>query len=743
MKQSELYLKLLRWGIYATLFVPLIIFAQYLSPFHIGKMLVFRSLVEIMAVIYILLIISNKKYLPSWKPIVVAFTVFTGFYALTSFTAVDFSYAFWGTLERMGGLFSFLHFWVFFIILVSIFRDRKSWDKLLKIAIFVGLLSILFAYGQHFIKGKFFIGWQHGERIIGTIGNPALFAGYLLFILFLSIYFMLNKKISPKEKGFYAGVFILGLPIFHLTVVKGSIIAFWGALFLLGLIYLFLSKNKKLKLYVFVALIIFLILAGFIWLNKDQSWVKKINWINKITNISLKSKTLQTRLWSWDSGFQGWKEKPILGWGPENFVLAHAQHFDPRHFAGIGSETIWDRAHNIILEMLTTMGIVGLLSYLSIFVVVYYLLIKNFKKKKIDIAMFSVFSIMLIAYFFHNLFIFDTTANYLLFFLVLGYINFVVSPAASVKEDEPNKREKRPKPILAIILIILAVILIYKTNIEPARANFACTRAILAGRAGNIQEAFDKYQQALSYKSPQGKYEIRHRLTTFVIQLNESMRRKGKKLNRKTLYFAIEETRKNIEVHPLDYIPYLYAGRIYILLIPEEPELAGPQAEAAIQGALAINDRNPRVWYELGQAKLSQLNFDGAIMAFTKALELNPDVKESNWFLGMTYGQAGDAEKAIKYLEKAIELKYSYKNSITDIMRLIHLYSEVGDYYKVIELYKDAIEEQPGNAQSYASLAATYKTVGDIENAIWAAQKAEEIDPSFKDETDAFINSLK
>jgi hypothetical protein len=67
----------------------------------------------------------------------------------------------------------------------------------------VGFLSILFAYGQRLQLGSFFVGWQHGERVIGTIGNPALFAGYLLFIFYLALLFLLKKNVPPKEKGFF------------------------------------------------------------------------------------------------------------------------------------------------------------------------------------------------------------------------------------------------------------------------------------------------------------------------------------------------------------------------------------------------------------------------------------------------------------------------------------------------------------------------------------------------------------
>jgi O-antigen ligase/tetratricopeptide (TPR) repeat protein len=773
MISSKIYVKILRWGIFISLFLPLIIFSQYISPFHFGKMVIFRSLVEILAVIYILLIIADKRHLPhlprrqaGWTPIVISFTVFTALYVLASFIGVDFNYSFWGTLERMGGLFSFLHFWVFFIILISVFRNRKDWEKLLKISIFVGFLSILFAYGQYFKLGDFFVGWQHGERVIGTIGNPALFAGYLLFILFLNIYFLLKKETKLQEKVFYAMVLILGVPALHLTTVRGSIIAFWLGLFLLGLFYLIFpasparlaakraggSKNRKIKLSLLVLLIIFLILVGFIWINRTKEWVEHIDWLNRLTTISLKTQTLQTRLWSWHSAWQGFKERPILGWGPENFVLAHAKYFDPRLFISMGSETIWDRAHNIVLELLTTMGIVGLLSYLSIFIAIYWFLIKGFKQRKIDLETLAVFGIMLIVYFVHNLFIFDTMANYLMFFLVLGYINFTASSVASAKEDTENKpsyapdgasggKEKRTNPFLIAVLVILAIILIYKTNIEPTMANHACTRAILMGRAGNAQGAFNKFQEALSYKSSQGKYEIRQRLAMFAIEYDQT-KEKIQNLSQAILNYTAEELKKNIQAHPRDYIPYLYLGRIYILLIGQGDKEAGQKAEEAINSALAINNKNPRIWYEFGQVKLSQKKYSEAVEAFKRALELNPEVSQSYWFLGMAYVKAGDLGEAIKYVDKAIERGYVYNDNLPDIIRLIDLYTRSGDYYKLIDLYKAAIELEPKNAQFYASLAVVYKQINDIENAILSARKAMEIDPSFKEEAERFIKSL-
>ena len=47
MLKESILLKILKVGVYAVALVPLIIFSQFLSPFHFGKVIVFRSIVEL------------------------------------------------------------------------------------------------------------------------------------------------------------------------------------------------------------------------------------------------------------------------------------------------------------------------------------------------------------------------------------------------------------------------------------------------------------------------------------------------------------------------------------------------------------------------------------------------------------------------------------------------------------------------------------------------------------------------
>lgn len=191
--------KLLKYGVYLIAFIPLVIFSQFISPFHFGKVVIFRSLVEIMAVFYFILIWKDRSYFPKKHALLIIFALFTLVFGVSTLVSVNPYLSFWGSLERMGGLWSFFHYLVYFIILISIFKTREDWLRLAKLMIFVGVLSALYGFGQK-TDIKFFIGSGNRARIFGTIGNAALFAGYQIVTLFLALFLALSSWVLPKHK---------------------------------------------------------------------------------------------------------------------------------------------------------------------------------------------------------------------------------------------------------------------------------------------------------------------------------------------------------------------------------------------------------------------------------------------------------------------------------------------------------------------------------------------------------------
>src|SRR3989344_1047062 len=138
----------IKYLIYVSAFMPLIIFSAFLSPFHFGKVVVFRTGVEIIAILYLILIANNRRFLPRLNTVFWIVTIFTAVFGLTSLTSINLYQSFMGTLERMGGWFTFFHFWIFFVIMISVLRTKEEWFTLIKISVFVSLLSTLYGFLQ-------------------------------------------------------------------------------------------------------------------------------------------------------------------------------------------------------------------------------------------------------------------------------------------------------------------------------------------------------------------------------------------------------------------------------------------------------------------------------------------------------------------------------------------------------------------------------------------------------------------
>lgn len=743
-------IKFLRWSIYAVALVPLIIFSQFISPFHFGKVVIFRSLVEVMLVLYLLLVWRDRSYAVKWDRIIWAFFLFTAAFTLATLTSVNVYQSFWGTLERMGGLWTFWHYFVYFIILTSVMKTRNDWAKLLKLMIFVGILSALYGFGQK-TNIEFFIGSGNRARIFGTIGNAALFAGYQLLVLFLSLMLLFKKDNTYNEKLLYGAGAILTMVAVLMTAVRGSILALGVGLFLFFLLRMMLLNSRQAKKAVLSIVVFAVLFVGFAFAFKDSSIVRKSGYLTRLTDFSLQTFTVQTRFWAWQAGIDGWNDSfrtVILGWGPENFNIPFSINFNPGFFTSPGAETLFDRAHNMFVEILVTMGLLSFTAYLWLFVSIFSALKKMIKERKEDMTFGIGLTALTVAYIIHNSFIFDTSANFITFFTILGFISWLTQRDANIRmytNDTNNtnatntqKPNKALFQTVAIAMFIAVLVLIYQTNIIPTKANYTTTRAVIRGWEKDFNGAVEKYKKALEYDTF-GKYDIRHRFAQFVLDFVSSG-----KLNlerEKAIKGVIEEVNKNVEESRLDYLPHLYLSRLNIVLGKEDP--ASPYNDIAlghVSKALEISPTFVRSYYEVAQIYLNKKDYAKAAEWFEKAVNLNPNVGISYWYWGLTELEAGNTEKGIELVNTAFSKEY--RGSENDLARLVNYYSKINYLPGIVNAFERLIILNPKNAQYRASLAAGYARVGRIDDAVAQARAAAKIDPAFEAEARAFVQSL-
>ncbi|HEY4520707.1 MAG TPA: tetratricopeptide repeat protein, partial [Candidatus Paceibacterota bacterium] len=472
----------------------------------------------------------------------------------------------------------------------------------------------------------------------------------------------------------------------------------------------------------------------------NSALVQKSSFLSRLTDISSDSFTVKTRLWAWEAGFKGWKENfktILLGWGPESFNYPFAKYFNPQFFRGLGSETLFDRAHNMFIEVLVTMGLIGFLAYISIFWASLRSLWKMMKEKGKDHAYAVGLFCLVVVYAIHNSFIFDTAPNFVTFFSILGFISFLAFPQPEPVLARPKTLPAVKKMLVAGLAIVMLVV-IYDTNLNAAKANYTTTRAIVASWNGDFNGAVTKYREAVSYEVA-GKYEYRHRFAQYILEY--SLNKKMTPDLAGVVQNAVAEVQKNVDENPKDYLPYLYMSRLYITLGRDDPQ--SPANDKALEFSLKALDISPtfvRTYYEVGQAYLNKKDFNNAVKYFEKAAELNPNVGLSIWYYAIVEFERGNYDQGNKLIDEAISKDYSPTEA--DYNRLVTVYAKKNDYPRLIKVYEALIKINPNDPQYYASLAVSYARVGRIEDAINAARKAAQVDPSFEAEARSFVSSL-
>ena len=158
------------------------------------------------------------------------------------------------------------------------------------------------------------------------------------------------------------------------------------------------------------------------------------------------------------------------------------------------------------------------------------------------------------------------------------------------------------------------------------------------------------------------------------------------------------------------------------LVVKPEGESEDPMPEALQEPAafvdssgelqIEMDTKNAHVWNELGNIYFNSGAYDDAIVAYSKAIQLD------RWFawpysnLALTYVQKGRFTEAILLYQRSIELFPSEKDKAISWNRLGNVYRRINNYESAISAYQRADELDPENTtlslQSRFSLLGNY-----------------------------------
>jgi len=734
-------LKLTRLFVLAAIFTPLLYTVSTLFPFIVGKVVYLQAVVGLALGAYLMLLVLNFNWLP--RPTLLLKTALLYIVALfiSTLTGIDFLRSFWANFERMTGWFALLHYFLLFVIAASVFPDKVQRARLLKTTLFVSLLVSLSAF-YSLIKPGFLFQTGDLAKLWGTLGNSIYLGNYMsVHLFFAGLLYLESEKKSTRIFALVVGA--IDIFAFAFAETRGAMLGFLAAVAVMVIFSLFAVKNKKIKTGVAAFFVMAALFGTVFYFNQRADWVQSVPGLRRLAGISFTGGTMATRFIAWNIAFEAWKEKPVFGWGPENYYYAFNKYYNPKSLEFSYYETWFDRAHNVVFDHLVFAGAVGLLSYLSIFAVALYALFKRWREGKLAYGLFILTSGFFITAFVQKLTVFDEPSSYLVFFVGLAYAQTLLSDPHEKKPEqrgvkiEPRKMRGGVFFIAAIVIIIMTITLVYAGSIRTFTAGQKLLLAEAASQGG-LAAALPKYEEALSYGTAYIK-DTEHDYLKRVSELLQNGGADGQIINR-AVQLAERASENTIKEHPRDVYGYLLIAQLYTILGYYDAKYT-ERAEWAYSKASELSPKRQQVYYSWGRLRLARRDYAGALEVLQRALDDNPRIADSHWYVGLASYMAGDMANAKKEMEAATALNYQWKSP--------HEASLVGDVFvgfkeweKAVAYYEKALS-LGAQAETYYHAARAYLMLGErVKARDYATKSLETVPDNLKPEIKQFLNSF-
>jgi O-antigen ligase len=728
---QKTYLTILKSGIYLSFLIIFFVFSNLLFPYITSKQIPFNILIELLLIFWIGLIV---KY-PSWRPqksyITFGLVAFFTAVVITCFTGVDFNLSFWGDIERMLGAFHLLHFLVYYLIIVTVMREWKDWRNLFTAAVIAGVIVAIYSMTK--------INYS-------TLGNTSYVSGLMIF----DIYFALILAFRSSNR-YLKGLYLLSTPILFsgmvMAATRGAYIGLGLSILLFfGLVVLFV-KNKKLQIASVASIVLFIIGISLVFIYQESSFVKSNRFLSRLTDIKVSSYTFQTRLISWRGAWLDFPNHPLLGTGYGTYAISFDKFFDPTFYNYTKGETYFDHAHNNVIDIASTTGLIGLAAYLSIFVAALYYLFRGRKNGQIGWLEFSFLLCLIVAYFIQNIVLFDSFVTYLSLMLMLGFIYWLVTGEKKTELDQPFTNNESTA-LVAAGLILFVIFFQYNYRVLQMLSG-TIDGQIAVARGGGLPAAITEYKKALSYETPLDR-DSRASLGQLLLNQANALYTMPADDANKISDYVIGELKKNVALNPEDSFMQMNLAQALSLAasvnIKDQSKFAfySNQALEAIDKSLAATPRRVPVYFIKAQILLTRGEKDKAIETLQYAISLNPIYSDGYCQLAKVYLYYQDQVKGFENMNSCID--YSGLDQIqntTQVRELAKYYEVKKDWPRAVKLYERLTVVEAAEPRNWAALANAYLADGQKDQAIIAARKAGEIDPKFLPGAEDFIKKVE
>ncbi|TAL49400.1 hypothetical protein EPN83_00620 [Patescibacteria group bacterium] len=732
MQRNSASFVVLTTGLLLLLFFPLVVTNSLFFPFVLGRSLFFRLLVEFLFLVWFFLFLKKKVSLSGLSsPIFYALSAFLTVVFFADIVSPDRAASFLSSYERMEGFITYLHLFVLFVVAASALASRQLWQRMLLVSVgvsaFVSFAEVL----------KLFAGGAVVERLDGPFGNAAYFATYLLFHIFfiaLLIWRARQEGLLVKRHRPFALLLLLALEIFVLykTATRGALLALLIGALVTFFIWLIMRRAGKRK-FVLVGAVFLIALSlavgSAIFLkHADPVESRTLSRFQELVQGRISD---SPRFMVWRTAWQGVLARPILGWGQESFPLVFERFYNPKLSL---QESWFDRAHNSFLDWAVSAGFLGALAFLLLLLSPFFILWRKKEGEYVfSLAERTIFTGLLSAYFINILFVFDTLAGLIPLFLFLSYLSSQSSP--EVLGWGLSRGSQRV--LRAAVLFLVAAGVVF--HVRAAVAGRLLTLSITPPEITPVLGRSAFFNRALSW-TPFDKGRVRQEIAEFAVAVsrNQTVEEKEK---RALFELGVREVSKEALRHPRVVKNFIFLGDLFRAY--SEKDLA----IVFLSHAKELSPSRKNIRKALGDIYMEEKKFAEAAQEYGALYELESrfDVSDPAYTFYIDNAMADYLAALILsgQSEKAEELvKSRFDGELWARPEVINAYAAVGEYGKVIALWKKLVEEAPGNSQNFFSLAAAYAKAGFLSEAISVLQDVAKRHPAVKEDAYFYIEAI-
>lgn len=734
-------------GIFILPFLVLYVANSLFFPFITGKNFAFRIIVEIITGAWLALALVNPAYRPYRSWLLGAFSFFILWMAVANAFGVYPSKSFWSNYERMEGWVTLLHLLAFFVVAQSVLTTERLWKywwhTSLSVSLVVAGIGVMQLLGLENIN-------QGQERIDARIGNATYLGVYMLFHIFMaammfarewvegvvgitkrfaySIAALVNLSIALVIFSNYrklldvppriwlallsitvllwlfarmrtsrlsfalsalAVVMALDTFILFFSATRGAILGLIGGFALSALILILLAPRSRVAWRAGVVIGALIIVAGAFWTVKDQAWVHEIEPLHRLAAIADEGFPLARQL-NIEMAIQGFKERPIFGWGQENYAAVFDKYYNPRMYA---QEAWFDRTHSILFDWLIAGGLFGLIGYVALYVFALGMVWRSSVFPPYERALLSG---LFAGYFFYLFFTFDNITSYILFVALLSYIT--VRAYTGTNTSAPLELLPRSAlPFTAAFAIVLVWGTVWYVNADMLSANRMLIRAI-SPQAGGAAQNQALFEEALTF-SPAGTQEIREQFSQAAISIVAAP---NISLDVKQKFVQAAAQSLNVQVEEAPY----NARAPFFLGILLDRAGAYAEAQAVLTEARKRSPQKQAILFELGLNAFARGANDEALAFFTESYNLEPSYVQAKMYYAMALIRTGRGAQADT-------------------------------------LVQEVLTQEPNNTEHYLSFASAYAATGNAARAIEILEMLKKISPQSAAQVDAFIEQVR